>query len=311
MPRPLRIEYAGAIYHVVNRGDRREPIFLDDTDRERFLATLAQTCERTGWQVHGWCLMTNHFHFVLETPRGNLAAGMKWWLGTYTQRFNRRHQLVGHLFQGRYKAQLIDGERSGYLRAACDYVHLNPWRAGIVRREEPLASYRWSSYPEYLRTARARAGWLRTDRLLGEHGIQNDGASGRQEFERGMELRRLEDGTEEEPALGALRRGWRIGAEDFLDRLLAKVARPAQSGHGRSVHEETEGAVARRIVAEELTAEGWTLEELPVRRKGAAAKVRIAQRLRAETTLSLKQIAELLHMGTPTHVAHLLYQCRK
>src|SRR5688572_11197437 len=114
MPRPLRIEYPGAIYHVLSRGDRREAIFLSDADRELFLETLGQACGRGGWQVHAWCLMSNHFHLVVETPRANLAAGMKWFLGTYTQRFNRRHHLSGHLFQGRYKAQVIDGESRGY-----------------------------------------------------------------------------------------------------------------------------------------------------------------------------------------------------
>ena len=103
MARKLRVEYPGAVYHVMNRGDRREPIFKDDKDRLNFLATLGEACQKTGWQVHAFCLMPNHFHLVLETPQGNLVAGMKWLLGTYTGRFNRRHKLFGHLFSGRYK----------------------------------------------------------------------------------------------------------------------------------------------------------------------------------------------------------------
>src|SRR6266542_371890 len=109
MPRKLRIEYPGAIYHVMSRGDRREPIFRDDEDRKLFLATLGECCGKTDWQVHAWCLMPNHFHLVVETPKGNLVAGMKWFLGTYTSRFNRRHKLFGHLFSGRYKALIVDG----------------------------------------------------------------------------------------------------------------------------------------------------------------------------------------------------------
>ena len=132
MPRPLRIEYPGALYHVMSRGDQREAIFWDDEDRYQFLSTLGEACLKTGWQVHAYCLMTNHFHQVLETPQANLALGMQWLLGTYTQRFNRRHQRWGHLFGGRYKGQPIDGRSPGYLRRACDYVHLNPVRAGIV-----------------------------------------------------------------------------------------------------------------------------------------------------------------------------------
>jgi len=92
MARKLRVQYPGAIYHVMNRGDRREPIFNDDADRETFLKTLGQACEKTDWLVHAWCLMSNHFHLVVETPRGNLVEGMKWFLGTYTSRFNRRHK---------------------------------------------------------------------------------------------------------------------------------------------------------------------------------------------------------------------------
>ena len=98
MAHKLRVEYPGAIYHVLNRGDRREPIFKDDQDRERFLQTLGETCTKTSWQVHAFCLMPNHFHLVVETPQGNLVTGMKWFLGTYTSRFNRPHKLFGHLF---------------------------------------------------------------------------------------------------------------------------------------------------------------------------------------------------------------------
>ena len=103
MPRKLRLEYEGGIYHLMNRGDRREPIFLNDQDRQLFLETLGETCGRTGWLVHAFCLMRNHFHLVCETPRANLVAGMRWFLGTYTARFNRRHKYSGHLFSGRYK----------------------------------------------------------------------------------------------------------------------------------------------------------------------------------------------------------------
>src|SRR5437763_218934 len=116
MPRPPRIEYEGALFHATSRGDRREAIFLDDQDKVQFLRTFEQACLKAGWQVHAYCLMTNHFHLVLETPQPNLALGMKWLLGTYTQRLNRRHQHWGHLFGGRYKAQLIDGRSAGYLR---------------------------------------------------------------------------------------------------------------------------------------------------------------------------------------------------
>ena len=114
MARKLRVEYSGAIYHVMNRGDRREEIFLSDKDRKLFLETLGETCGKTGWEVLAFCLMPNHFHLVVATPRANLVAGMKWFLGTYTSRFNRRHKLFGHLFSGRYKSRVVE---SGEARA--------------------------------------------------------------------------------------------------------------------------------------------------------------------------------------------------
>src|SRR5436190_23603576 len=149
MARKLRIQYGGAIYHLMSRGDRRDPIFADDQDRLRFLETLGQACEKTCWQVHAYCLMSNHL--VIETPQPNLVAGMKWLLGTYTGRYNRRHKEFGHLFSGRYKSLVVDSSAPGYLKTVCDYVHLNPVRSKLLRSEAALRNYRWSSYGEYLK----------------------------------------------------------------------------------------------------------------------------------------------------------------
>src|SRR5438105_9932740 len=131
MARKPRVQYEGAVYHVMSRGNRNGDIFLEEKDRQMFLATLCEACQKTGWQVHAYCLMQNHFHLVAETPRPNLVEGMKWLLATYTMRFNRRHKVTGHLFAGRYKSLLVDGRTPDYLRAVCDYVHLNPARARL------------------------------------------------------------------------------------------------------------------------------------------------------------------------------------
>ena len=133
MPRKLRIEYPGAMYHVMSRGNRRQDIFLDDVDRHDFLKTLAEACQKTAWEVHAFCLMSNHYHLVVETPNANLVAGMAWLQSTYTIRLNHRHKLIGHVLSGRYKAQLVEGSGNGYLRTACDYVHLNPARAHLLK----------------------------------------------------------------------------------------------------------------------------------------------------------------------------------
>lgn len=161
MTRPLRIEFPGAIYHVTSRGDRREPIFVDDTDREALLAVVAQGMRRFDAQVLAYCLMGNHYHFVLHTRQANLSRLMRHINGVYTQVFNRRHGKVGHLFQGRFKAILVD--RDAYLLEVCRYVELNPVRAGMVG--EP-AAWPWSSYPAHVGEVEPPA-WLDTDGLHG------------------------------------------------------------------------------------------------------------------------------------------------
>ncbi len=300
MARPLRIEYAGARYHVVSRGDSRDDIFFSEADRVEFLRTLGQACRKTGWQVHAYCLMTNHFHLVLETPQANLATGMKWLLGTYTQRFNRRHRRWGHLFGGRYKAQSIDERSPEYLRAACDYVHLNTVRARMIAPEQALHGYRWSSYPAYLRP-KLREPWLRVDRLLAEHGLEQDTAANRREFSR-----RLEHARELSPDDERLRCGWKIGAEDFSDWLADKLSRRRHQEERPQGRAETDAVFAERMVLHALTALRWREIELATQPKGHPAKVRLAQQLRAETPMSRRCIADRLRMGSPSYVSNLL-----
>ena len=288
----------------MSRGDRREAIFKDDDDRRRFINTLGEACAKTGWQVHAYCLMPNHFHVVVETPQANLVVGMKWFLGTYTSRFNRRHKLVGHVFSGRYKSLIVDGSGSGYLKTVCDYVHLNPVRAKFLEGEQPLHHYRWSSWQEYLKSPRKRSAWIRVDRLLGEYRIAQDNAAGRRRLEEAMEARReAEDGRVYQP----IRRGWFLGDESLKQALLGRVdARSGGWHYGTELRESAE-AKAERIVAEELKQRGWSAGVLRTLRKGDPDKVAIAKRLRGETTMTLQWIADHLQMGTKTHLAHLLY----
>ena len=304
MARQLRIEYAGAIYHVMSRGDRREAIFRDDEDRRRFLTTLGEVCGKTGWQVLALCLMPNHFHLVVETPQANLVAGMKWFLGTYTARFNRRHKVFGHLFSGRYKSLIVDGSGNGYLRTVCDYVHLNPARAKLVRPGQDLRDYEWSSWPEYLKSPGKRWPWLAVNRLLGEQHIPKDSAAGRRRLEEIMEQRR---GTEDGVAYKAIRRGWFLGEASLKEELLAKASTRTGTWLYGEVVQESALALAERLVKAELKRLGWTEQTLVERRKGDPEKVALAQRLRRETTMTVGWIAERLKMGTRTYLTHLLY----
>jgi len=160
MSRPLRIEFAGALYHITSRGDGREVIFLGDEDRYLFLDVLSELVQNFNWAVHAYCLMDNHYHLLLETPESNLARGMRQLNGVYTQRFNRRHGRVGHVFQGRYKAIIV--QRESYLLELARYVVLNPVRAGMVPTPD---EWRWSSYRATAGLAPAPS-WLTINWLL-------------------------------------------------------------------------------------------------------------------------------------------------
>ena len=308
MARKLRVQYPGAIYHAMNRGDRREPIFRDDRDRQTFLLTLEEACEKTEWQIHAWCLMLNHFHLVIETPRPNLVDGMRWFLGVYSRRFNLRLKEVGHVFSGRYKALLVDGSESGYLKTVCDYVHLNPVRANLVAGEDRIAQYYWSSVRSYLEEPSSRPPWLRTDRLLGEWGIPNDSPAGRREFCARMEGRRR---AELEPGYDPYGKEWCVGSETFRQELLRQVEIAATPRHRGPEIFETGVAKAERILREELESRHWSYDNLQTLRKGDPEKVRIAYRLRRETTMTLAWISEHLVMGSTGYVDCLLYKYRK
>ncbi len=308
MARKLRVEYPGAIYHLMNRGDRREEIFKDDQDRDRFLETLGEVCTKTGWQVHAWCLMGNHFHLAVETPQGNLVAGMKWFLGTYTSRFNRRHKLFGHLFSGRYKALIVDGSGNGYLKTVCDYVHLNPARAKLLKPEQALRGYRWSSWPGYLQAPGKRRAWLRVDRLLGEYRIPKDSAAGRRVLEQAVEERRAaESGSDYK----AIRRGWCFGEKPFRQELLAQMTERVGAEHFGEERMETAEAKAERIIVGELKRRKWREADLAELAKGHLGKVKIAARLREETLVPVAWIAKRLAMGAASYVNNRLYRWRK
>jgi len=208
MTRPLRIELAGGLYHVTSRGDRREAIFFDDADRRDWLEVFAQVCARFNWLCHGWCQMSNHYHLVIETVEGNLSQGMRQLNGVYTQHVNRKYERVGHVFQGRYKAILV--EKEGYLLELSRYVVLNPVRAGMV---SDAGQWPWSSYAAMVGDVPAPS-WLTIDWLLGQFGEHRSVAVARyQDFVRaGIGLAPLWDG---------LRGQIYLGSDAFLSRMQA------------------------------------------------------------------------------------------
>lgn len=168
MARPIRVEFEGAVYHVTARGNERRRIFRSDEDRTLFLETLKQMTEQLGVVLHAYCLMPNHYHLVIETPRGNLTQAMGWFQTTYTIRYNRRHKRSGHLLQGRFKAHVVEADV--YARQLVLYVHLNPVRPRdkatpiLKERRKGLEEYRWSSHREYS-GMREKPDWLNLDWL--------------------------------------------------------------------------------------------------------------------------------------------------
>jgi putative transposase len=170
MSRPLRIEFPGAVYHVTGRGNARQRIYRSDADREAFLATLAHVVDRYGWRCHAYCLMDNHYHLLIETPKANLSIGMRQLNGRYTQTYNRHHRRVGHLFQGRFKAILV--EKEAHLLELCRYVILNPVRAKAVKQP---GEWKWSSYRATAGEAMAPE-YMTIDWILAQFGTRTHGA---------------------------------------------------------------------------------------------------------------------------------------
>ena len=217
MSRPLRIELAGGLYHVTSRGDRREDIYLDDVDRADWIEVFAHVCKRFNWVCHAWCQMSNHYHIVVETPETNLSAGMRQLNGVYTQRFNRRHERVGHVFQGRFKGILV--EKDSYLLELARYVVLNPVRAGMVNSAE---RWRWSSYHEMV-GERVAPEWLQTDWILAQFGRQR---------KRAMEgyKRFVREGIKQESIWTNLKGQIYLGEERFVGRMQKHAERKADIG---------------------------------------------------------------------------------
>jgi REP element-mobilizing transposase RayT len=212
MARPLRIEYPGAVYHVTSRGNEKKPVFKDEQDRLNFLNTLQHATKRYNWICHTYCLMTNHYHLLVETPDGNLSIGMRQLNGVYTQLFNNRHGRTGHLFQGRYKAILI--QKDSHLLEVCRYVVLNPVRAKMV---ETLEEHPWSSYLATAGRAKPHP-CLTTDWVLG----QFSGNRGKAE----REYRQfVKWGIGKQSVWADVRGQVILGEEDFADRFIDHLRR--------------------------------------------------------------------------------------
>lgn len=246
MARQLRIEYEGASYHVMCRGNGGKPIYKDDKDREIFLKTLWECCKQSGWIIHAYVLMGNHYHLLIETPEANLVAGMKWFQGTYTQRYNARHHQWGHLYQGRYKSLVLDNEDPDYFQTVSTYIHLNPVRSKLVDLEkETVLDYQWSSLSCYKLTPSKRPPALMLSRVLACFSFK-DTRAGRKSYSEWIEKRADEEldskfKKERTAERKSLKRGWYMGTAVFRDQLLSMLDKSASDncrGEQRRAHGE-------------------------------------------------------------------------
>jgi len=313
MGRVPRIEFEGAVYHVMCRGNRGEPIFLDEYDYETFLNTLAEACDRTGWRIHAFVLMGNHYHLLLETPRANLVNGMRWLQGTYTKRYNIRHKLFGHLFQGRYKALVVDPS-GDYFSTLSNYIHLNPARAKYFDlKRDGLEKYQWSSYLLYLHPAK-RPNWLFVKRTLGNLAL-SDTPEGRNTYQKIMRKRVLEiayseNPTEADKQWSNIRKGWCVGGDEFrsqmviaLDNVMKEKRRDSFTGEEIKKHDALE---AQRLLNRGLLKLGLSNTDLSKLRKNDSRKKIIAWLVRKNSSVKNEWIAKALQMGCVSNMSQFV-----
>lgn len=277
MTRPLRLEFPGAVYHLTARGDRREDIFLDDADRLTFLDFLAKEVHQQHWRLYAYCLMSNHYHLLIETPEGKLVDGMRRLNGVYTQAFNRRHGRVGHVLQGRYKSILVDKE--AYLLELARYIVLNPVRAGMVQRVD---DWPWSSYG-VTAGKREAPDWLDAEWIVKQFGT--DPVAARQAYRRFVRA-----GADIASPWEALRGQVYLGEDKFLARMEKLAA--AQDKQGiPAIQRQPARPDAEAVLTAVAKAFGVPPEQVQNRSHQRAFQVWVYL-LRRAANLSLREVAD-------------------
>jgi len=299
--RRLRIQFHGAIYHVINRGNYRRDVFETADKAAAFERCLFETAERMKWRLYAVVLMRNHYHLALETPEPNLVEGMHWLQCTFATRFNRFRQERGHLFQGRYQSLLI--EPGPTLLRVVDYIHLNPVRAGIVPSER-VAEFRWGSLRRFIKGDRPAclqsADWLR------EAGL-TDSPEGWAGYTQQLQALAASPERQQELGFAEMSRGWAIGTHGWRQALARDHAHRALAP-GLAIRELVELKAARCEfeLAKLLHADGKSDADARDDFYSAPWKVAIAAALRQTTSASNRWIAEKLHMGAPNSVSQYL-----
>ncbi len=298
MARKLRLEFPGAIYHVLNRGNYRTFVFKSAGAKQAFEDCLFAACERSGWRLHAYVIMGNHYHLAVETPQGNLVAGMQWLQSTFANRFNKLRGEHGHLFQGRYKSLLVEeGEALGML---CHYLHLNPVRAGLMPAIR-LGAYRYSSY-WYLDQPKLRPACLHPETALIEAGALADSPSGWRAYADYLAWQAEAGPAGKSKAYVSMSKGWALGGKGFKqallqDQIVAADTRAWESEGVREVRSAQWQAVLDRL-RQHLPA-----KETQDQRKSAAWKVKLAAQMKSSTDASNGWLADQLGMGSAVYLS--------
>lgn len=303
MARKQRIEYPGAVYHIISRGNYRKELFLGEKTGVAFEDTIFEVSERCGWKLYAYVIMSNHYHLAIETPEPNLVEGMQWLQGTFATRFNRFRNERGHVFQGRYKALLLNEDRP--LLGLIDYIHLNPVRAGLYA-VQGLKAYSLSSFPKYFKRKPSPPLDRRTVLSLCD---LPDTVPGMRTYQERLKLVDENDPAQREKLYKRYCRGWFLGSakakKELADDLVE--SEPLVDWEGVDLKELNE-ARWERVVCEEMARQRKTGTDITGSPKGADWKVRIAKKLRKETTAKNPWIAERLGMGHPNYVSNLVNQ---
>lgn len=308
MARKLRLEYPGALYHVINRGNYRADVFGTDGAKEAFLACLEEACAFAGWRVHGYVVMRNHYHLALETPEPTLVDGMQWLQSTYANRFNRFRGEHGHVFQGRYQTIVVeDGARLG---AVCHYIHLNPVRARIVPVEE-AASYSWSSLHRLARP-KERPPWLSLKDALASAGLLPDTPAGHRAYLGYLAWLMGDTAAQKAHGFDLMSKGWVFGSGSFKRALIEDHQRElAERDLGEAGLAEIKQELWRQVLTRCLNKLGKRSEDTAKDRKSSDWKVAIAAHFRSTTTVKNPWLAEQLNMGDPDGVSRYVGEFRQ
>ena len=298
MPRKPRMEFSGALYHVMNRGNYRQDLFNLHKTGQAFEETLFEACERLGWRLHAYVIMKNHFHLALETPEPNLVSGMQWLQSTFANRFNRFIGAIGHVFQGRYKALIVEGGAA--LLRVVNYIHLNPVRSKIVTVEE-LRRFRLSSYGRFFKGWRpsclVNAEWLE------EAGGWTATASGMRAYGRYLALLAAENPTERENLARSLTSGWYIGSDEGKKAFLREwYANQLESDQEMNLRDHgVEGAeLLLEMGLKKLRKSRKNLSMTP---KGCEFKLALGWWIKSQTGVTNRWLSENLNMGHITNVS--------